>query len=151
MSLYTIDARKYKILFFQILLSNIVATVGTYILLKSNIYILAGFDPGKKLTLPILFGMVLLTILLAQHQRKQLRKIDEIEVFEEKVIAYEKIHRLRVLLSMFACFVSCFLAILTGRMTFFYYAIFDIVASLPSYPNLFLFKRELKNDDILFY
>ncbi len=151
MSLYTIDARKYKALFFQVLLSNIVATTGTYILLKNDIYILAGFDPGKKLTLPILLGMVLLTILLAQHQRKQLKKIDEIDSFEDKVTAYEKIYRSRVLLSLFACFVSCFLALLTGRFNFFYYAIFDIVASLPSYPNLFLFKRELKNNEIIFY
>ncbi|NII25206.1 hypothetical protein HB364_08950 [Pseudoflavitalea sp. X16] len=151
MSLYTIDVKKYKAYFFQTLITNIVITTGTYILLKNGIYILSGFDPGKKLTSPILFAMIILAVVHGQHQKKQVKKLEGISNFEDRVTAYEKIYKSRLLWFFFACFISCFLAILTGRYLFFYYAIFDIVFSLLCYPNLLLFKRELKNEEIIFY
>ncbi len=114
-------------------------------------YLLHGFDPGAKLTLPILSVMVVLSVWHSKYQRKQLLALIIIDEFDARVQEYEKLYTFRMLWYLFSCLVSCFLAVLTGRTLFTYYAAFDILVSISYYPKLALFKRELQNDEIMFY
>lgn len=151
MDLYTIDARKYKAIFFQTLASKALFIIGTFVLLKAGIYILDGFDPGKKLTMPILIAMIVLSIVHQQYQARRLVKLQAISEFDLREQEYEKFYKFRLVWYFFSCLISCVLAVLTGRFLFLYFAIFDLVISLPFYPSLFLFKKELKNEEVLLH
>ncbi|MEO8404949.1 MAG: hypothetical protein ABI480_10145 [Chitinophagaceae bacterium] len=151
MQLYTIDIKKYKTIYFQILVTNLAAIVGSFLLVKNGLYILSIFDPAKKLTLPILFLLLILSGFHTRYQRKQLTRLAGIADFDTRVGEYEKFYRFRMLWFLLSCLVTCFLCVLTGRYTFLFYAGFDVLISLPFYPGLLLFKKELKNEEIIFY
>ena len=151
MNLYSIDSKKFKSIFYQIQISNIIALIVTFILLKQGVYLLAGFDPGKKLTIPILGLMVVLAFVFATNQRKQLSRIVSIEDFDTRVAEYEKFYKFRMLWYLVSCFVSCGLVLLTGRYVFLIYGVFDILVALPFYPSLLMFKKELQNEEIILH
>jgi hypothetical protein len=113
------------------------------------VYVLNGFDPGKKLTLPILPVMAALAMVHSYYQKKKLAALRVINNFDERVEAHQKFYKFRLLWFLFSCLVCCVLSLLTGRNLFLYFAIFDIVAALPFFPALLLFKRELNNDQIM--
>ncbi len=149
MDLYTIDVRKYKNIFLQTLIPKVIVVLATYLLVKNGFYLLAGFDPGKKLTLPILIILTILAATHSQYQKKKLAKLQEITDFDQRVEEYEKFYKFRLLWFLFSCLVSCALSLLTARYFFLYFAVFDILIALPFFPRLKLFKMELKNEEII--
>ena len=151
LDLYTVDIKKYKSVFYICLVTNIVCTAFSFLLAANGFRLLSNFYPDTRLTLSILFMMVVFAFLHSSFTRSRLRKLSLIESFEERVAAYEKLYRLRIIWFLFSGFVSCALAVLSGRTLFCYYAMFDIVISLSYYPNLILFKKELNNEEIIFY
>ena len=150
MDLYTIDVRRYRNIFWQTLIPKLVVAVASFFMVTNGIYLLEGFDPGKKLTLPVLILLVILATFHSQYQRKRLAKLQEITDFDQRVEEYEKFYQFRLLWYLFSCLVSCGLSLLTGRYLFLGFAALDILISLPLFPSLQLFKRELKNEEIIF-
>lgn len=151
MDLFAIPVKKYRVIFWQTQIINVIVIIASYLLIKNNVYILRGFDPGQKLTFPIMGIVVILAVIHSQYQRKQLQQLIAIEDFEGRVEAYEKFYNLRMWWFVFSCASSCFLTVLTSRQLFLFYAMFDILISLQFFPTLKRFKRELQNDDILLY
>jgi hypothetical protein len=127
MSLFTINVKPFKKHFYQILIVNIAINLTTLFLIKNGIYLLSGFDPGKKFTLPFLFCMVITAFLFTHYRKKDLKRIQSIENFPDKVAAYESLYKERVSWYFFSNLLSCVLAILTGRMLFYYYSIADLL------------------------
>lgn len=150
MEFFTIEIKKYKNFFFSILIIEIAVAIASYILVSNGFYILAGFDPGKKFTSPILLALVVLAVAHAQFQKKKLSKLQQVTDFELRLAEYEKFYRFRLYWFLFSALVSCMLVLLTGRTLFMYFAVFDILVSLPYFPNKFLFKKELQNEEIVF-
>lgn len=151
MDLYTINIKKYKVSFFQTQVINVIAVIGSYLLVQNDLYILSGLVTGQNLTNPILIAMVLLAVVHSQYQKNRLKKLHAISDFDARVEEYETFYKIRMLWYLFSCIISCFLAVLTNRNVFLFFACFDILISLPFYPGLRLFKRELKNDEIMLY
>ncbi|MFL9483063.1 hypothetical protein ACI6Q2_09835 [Chitinophagaceae bacterium LWZ2-11] len=151
MNLYAINLKKFKSIYIQIQAYNIVAVIGTYLLVATGFYIFPAYVNNNKFTLPVLFAIVVLGRFHTQYQRKQLEKLTAIEDFDTRVKEYEKFYKIRMLWFLFTCLTSCLLSILTGRYLFIYFGIFDIIITISYYPKLSMFKRELKNDDIIFY
>jgi len=149
MELYTIEIKKYRDIFFQTLVPKLVAVIATAILVNKGVYLLYGFDPGKKLTLPILLVMAVLAGFHSHYQKKKLAAVQLIDNFGERVEAHQKFYKFRLLWFLFSCLIGCMISLLTGRNLFLYFAIFDIVVALPFYPSLLLFKRELNNEQIM--
>ena len=150
MDLYNVELKPFKSKFFPISLITLLAVITTFALLTKGVYLLANFDPGKKLTWPIFGVMIILAGIHSQQQKKKLSKLWEIEDFTHRVSEYQKLYGFRLLWFLFSCLLSCGLAILTGRQLFAYFGAFDLVMVLFHYPSLMLFKRELKNDEIFF-
>lgn len=151
MDLFSIEIKPYKTVFQQAQIANIIAIIGSYFLVRNGMYILSDFDLGKKSTSSVFIIIVIMGIVHTQYQKKKLTRISNIADFNIRVAEYEKLYKYRMLGFLFLCFASCLLFILTTRNTFFYYAIISEIIALCLYPSLLLFKRELKNDEIILY
>ena len=151
MDFFTIPVKKYKQLFWTTVAINAAAIITTWILFKKGTYLLRGFDPGSRLTLPFLALVVLLAFVHGSFQRKQLNRLVAIEDFESRVSAYERFYSFRMWWFVFSCASSCLLTLFTNRQLFIYYGAFDILMSLQFFPTLKRCRRELQNDDILLY
>ena len=97
--------------------------------------------------------MVLLVaaVLLTFYTMNQLRMLAGLEDFNNRVTEHVKIYKVRLLLFLITCLLSCILYILTIHTVFLYFALFDVVVLLPLYPNKYVLKKELMNDDIVFH
>ncbi len=151
MELYSIDKKNFRKAFFLVEIYGVLAIIISYFIARGGIYSVPLYSTGRQITMPILLLMVLISFIYMQRIRKRLGALDNVEDFEVKVQEYEKIYKARLQLLLLACVISCFLFILTARPFFFYYAILEVLIVLPYYPNAFLFKRELKNDEIILY
>ncbi|MCP9752895.1 hypothetical protein [Ferruginibacter sp. HRS2-29] len=151
MDFFTIPIKKYKQVFWTTVAVNVAAVITTYILFQKGTYLLRGFDPGSKLTLPFLGLVVILAVIHSNYQRKRLQQLVTIEDFETRVAAYEKFYTLRMWWFVFSCASSCLLTLFTNRPLFIYYGAFDILMSLPFFPARKRFRRELQNEEILLY
>lgn len=149
MDLYSVSISRFKNLFFQSAFLMVMAIVACYILINNGYIILSNFDPGRKYTLPILFGMVLLSVFYSYYRKNSLERIFRYAGFDEQVMAYEKVYKSTLGWYLFSCLISCFLSVLTARNAFLYYALFDLLVTLPYYPNKIIFRKELRNDEII--
>ncbi|WP_290795807.1 hypothetical protein [Flavihumibacter sp. UBA7668] len=148
MNLYPIQKNKYSAIFFQSLAVKAIFVLASYLLLNNGL-VFINTVPVSRFTLHILIGMVALAWIHTGYQKKQLSKIKSIEDFDVRINEYEKFYKFRLIWFLFSCFISCSIALFTARHLFIGYAIVDILISLPFYPNLPLFKRELNNSEIL--
>lgn len=151
MDLFAIEKKRYKGIFMQVQISNVIAIVGSLVLVYFGGVMLLGYYLAQKIMLPVLGLVVLLSLFHTRYQRKQLAGLLTIINFEERLFVYEKFYRFRMLWYLFSCFVSCFLSVLTGRYLFVFYAAFDVLISSAFYPKIQLFRRELKNEEIVLY
>jgi hypothetical protein len=151
MDLYTINVKRYKAIYHQALIGNILQVGALFILLRGGFRLIDDLKSIKVITIP-LFGVILAMVVFhTYYVRNRLNKLGDIPDFDERVNEHMKIYKVRLLWHFLSCLLSCFLGVLTGRELFFYFSLIDTLGMLPLYPNLAIFKRELKNDDIIFY
>ncbi len=148
MEFTSIDLRKFKKIFFLVLIVNFIAVVISYIVVSGRFLILPGMGLSKAYTSPLLLIMAGLAIFHIQYQKKQLSRLENVTAFDEKLAQYEKIYRHRMTWYLFSCLLSCILYVFTARNLFLYFAIFDLITALPYYPNKILFQKELKYEEI---
>ena len=151
MDLFAIEIKKYKIVFFQTLIINLASIAGSYLLVNNGVYYLLQYEGGKKLTLPILSVMVILAALHSRYQKKELIRLSTIDDFDKKIDEYERFYKFRMIWFFFSCLISCILSVFSNQYLFLCYAGFDVLISLQFYPTLKRFKRDLQNEEIIFY
>jgi magnesium-transporting ATPase (P-type) len=151
MELHLIPLKKFRNIFLQVLIINIILIVLTFILFRNNIPLIPGYQAGKNLTNPLLIFIVLLAVIHTLQQRKHLTAISLIADFDTRLAQYEKFYRKRMLWYVLSVITSCLLCLLSQRDIFLYYSGADILLSLPFYPSAFLLKRELRTNDIILY
>lgn len=149
MELYTINIKKFKAIFLQMILVAIIFVGLSYFLLSNGFYFLSAFDPGRTFTLPILAALTVLAMIYGQMQKKRLLQLQEVEDFELRSAKYQRFYAFRLIWYLGSCLAMCILCLFTGRILFLYFAMFDILMILPFFPTLRLFKRELKNEEII--
>lgn len=150
MELYSVNLKSYKKTFWQALTCNITAVAASYILVANGYIILSPFYRSQNITSSILAVIILLSFFNSQYQRKQVRQLENYTDFDERVVRHEKIYKIRMWWFFISCASACFLYVLSAHTVFLYLAIFDLIITLPSWPNKMIIKRELKNDEIIF-
>jgi hypothetical protein len=150
MQLYSVNLKGYKKTYWQVFTCNVTIVIAGYILVTNGYFILSPFYRTQNITSPILAFIILLSFFHAQRYRRQVKQLADIADFDERVIKHEKIYRTRVWWFFISCSSSCFLYVLSGRAVFLYLCIFDIIISLPTWPNKRLIRLELQNEEIIF-
>ena len=148
---HSIEVKEFKNIFFTSLAVMILFIIGSYLWVNSGFVALSFFDPLRGFSSTILIGMMVLTIIYSSYRRKRLNAINAIDDFSVKVKEYVKVYRLHNAWYVLSCFISCFLFVLTSRNFFFYFACIQMLIMLPVYPSRALFKRELKEEDVVVY
>src|SRR5688572_23618948 len=97
MELFSIEIKRFKAVFQQIQIANIIAIIGSYFLVRNGMYILSDFDPGKKLISSVLIIIVLMGVVHSHYQKKKLTRISKIDDFSIRVAEYEKFYKSRML------------------------------------------------------
>ena len=151
MDLYSIDTKPFKKIFTLIQLFSVAAILASFFLARTGWFFVPAFAFSRQITLPLLLIMFIATFLHGRALRKRIAAIGEIENFETKVEEYERYYRYRLQWNLIACLILCILFVLTGRYFFFYFSIFQVVLVIPFYPSQLLFRRELKNEEIILY
>lgn len=148
MDIYTLNSKPYRRIFFSIIGINLLLIIGSYLSIRFGFNGLAALL-GTGFALPLLGVMIVLAIVHSIYQRQQLAQLSRYEDFEEKLTRYERIYKIRMLWYLFSCVVSCILYLIFERQLFLYFAILDLVTALPFYPAVALFRKELKNEEII--
>jgi len=149
LNFYSINAGPFRSTFYLIQSLNILFCIGTFLLIKSGSWILSTAFIGKSFTSITVLIMVLLATIFTGYNNKKLKNILNINEFDIKVSKYYSFYKIRLLWFLFSCIVAGLLGILSGRMLFFYFTIIDLLFAMPYYPTLFLFRKELKNGEIV--
>lgn len=149
LNFYSIDGKRFHSIFFSIQIVNVFAIFATFLIINNGVRLFPALIIGKGFVGIALSVMVGLALIHTLYGKRKLRKIDEIEEFEKKVDEYENLYKYRMFWFLFSCLIACILGILSGRVIFFYFGIVDVIIAMPYYPTLLLFRKELKNEDIV--
>jgi hypothetical protein len=149
LNFYTISVNRFRSVFFSIQIANIIFSIITFLIIRNGGLLFPGVIIGQNFVRITLYSMVLLAFVFTMYQKNKLSKIVGIEEFDSKVNEYLKFYKYRMFWYLFSCVAACILGVLSGRMIFFYFAIIDVVIALPYYPTSFMFRKELKNDEIV--
>ncbi|MGN6440263.1 MAG: hypothetical protein ACTHMM_27305 [Agriterribacter sp.] len=82
--------------------------------------------------------------------KKDLKKAQELSVFDEKASQYEVFFRKRLWLNFFSVAVTFILAVIGNGKFMFYFLIIQVILFFLLYPSKALISKELQKDDILF-
>jgi hypothetical protein len=151
MEIYSIEVREFKSIFYTGLAVMALFIVGSYLWVNSGVVRLSIFALLGTLSSWILIAMMLLTIAYGSYRRKRMNAIVSENDFTVKVREYTKVYKLHNAWFALSCFVSCFLFVVTVRNFFFYFACVQLLITLAAYPSRALFKRELKEEDVVVY
>jgi hypothetical protein len=151
MEIYSIEVREFKGIFYTSLSMMALFIVGSFLWVSSGFVTFSIFSLLRILSSWILIGMMLLTIVYGSYRRKRMNAINTEDDFSVKVKEYVKIYKLHNAWFVLSCFVSCFLFVVTSRNFFFYFACVQLLITLAAYPSRALFKRELKNEEVVVY
>ena len=150
MEFSSLDPRNFKKIFFQFFLINLISVIASYIVVKEGLFVAPLYSLGKQMIRPSMYTIAVLAIFYTQWQKKQVARLATFENFEERVVEYEKVYKYRLYWYLFACLVACVLFLLTAINVFFIFGILDVLMLLPYYPNKLLFKKDLKNNELVF-
>jgi hypothetical protein len=144
------DLKIYKRIFYSCLSVSCAMILGSWLLMKTGWYVVGSnsFTNGVKDI--IMFGMIGLATLYTFYANNQKKKLLAIKNIEEKLQFHRKIFKMRLMWNVFACALSCFLFLLLGRNIFLYFALYDLFMLLILFPNKTFFKKELKDEEIVF-
>jgi len=132
-------------------IASALAVIASYFIADGRLFFVPAIGFSRQITFPVLLIMFIVTLVQGQFIRKRINTIGSIEDFETRVVEYEKVYRHRLQWNLITCLILCVLFVLSGRYFFFYFSIFQIVLVMPFYPNTLLFRRELKNEEIILY
>lgn len=151
MDLYSVNTKPFKRAFLTIQLLSAAAVIASYFLGTSGLFFVPAIGFSRQITFPILMIMFLVTLWHSRNLRKRVEALGSIEDFETRVQQYEKVYRYRLQWNLVTCLILCLLFALSARYFFFYFSIFQVVLYLPFYPNTILFRRELRNEEIILF
>jgi uncharacterized membrane protein len=148
MDIYTVNSKPYRRFFLTIISMNVLFIAGSYLAIQQGLNGMAALL-GTGFAMPLLGLMIVLAIVHTLYQRRQLAQLSNYTDFEEKLSRYERIYRIRMLWYLFSCVVACILYLIFERKLFLLFALLDLVTALPFYPAVALFRKELKNDEVI--
>lgn len=148
MNIYTVSSNPYRKIFYSVIIINGLLIAGSYLAIHYGFNGLAAIL-GTSFAMPLLGAMIVLAVVHTFYQRRQLSRLNRIEDFEEKLSRYESFYQLRMLWYLFSCVVSVILYLIFERKLFLLFASIDLVTALPFFPAAALFRKELRNEEII--
>jgi hypothetical protein len=149
MELKAVDIAPYKKAHTGVLFICILSVASSFFIVKQGYAVLANEPEIKTIKDIIMFGMIGLAALFTFYQQRQKQKLLSFIVFDEKLTFYQKIFRTRLWWYAISCATSAFLLFLTARKIFLYFALFDLLLMLITFPNKVLIKKELNEEDLI--
>ena len=151
MDLYSVNTKNFKRAFVLVAIGSVMAILASYFMGRSGLFFAPVIGISRKITFPVLLVMFIAAMWYGRLLRKRIVAMGQIEDFDLKVQEYEKVYRARLQWNLISCLILCLLFILSGRNFFFYFSILQFLLILPFFPSATLFKKELKNDEIILY
>ena len=151
MEIYSIDTKEFRNILLTSVIVMILFIAGAWLWVYNGFISLPFFEPLRGFSSPILLAMMVLAIVYSSYRRKRLNALNTVDDFAVKVKDYVRIYKLHNGWFVLSCFVSCFLFIVTSRNFFLYFALLQLLITLTAYPSKSLFKRELKNEEVVIY
>lgn len=149
MELYPVSVKKYKRLFIAILITNIVLITVPFVLVKMGYVFFPAYKGSKLISYSLMGFLIAVSLLQVNYQRKKLIQIAWIPSFTERLHHYDKLFTIRMYWHLLSCIVTAIIVTVTLDTYFFYYGIFDVVFAFMYYPRLALFRRELREENIV--
>lgn len=146
----TIDlsAFRKKFILFFLLVCLIVIT--SYLLVLNEYTILENPEDATELRNIFIIVLIGLTLVSSWWKRNQKKKLGSTRTFSGKHSYYKIIYLSRLWWNLFSASAASFLFVLTGRSIFLYFAIFEVLVTVLSYPFELVIKKDLGREDIVF-
>ena len=151
MEIYSVEVKEFKHIFYTCMGVIIVCLTGSWFWVNNSFVRSSFFDPFRSFSSAILIGMMVITIFYSSYRRKRMNVLNSISDFAVKVKEYTRIYKMHVAWYLLSCLVSCFLFAVTSRNFFFYFALLQLLITLSAYPSRTMFKRDLKNEEVVLY
>ena len=151
MEIYSVEAKEFRSIFYTGIGVMAFFILGSYLWVNNGFITPPILGPLRSFSSPILIGMMVLAIFYGSYRRKRMNAINAENDFSVKVKEYVKIYKLHNAWFVLSCFISCLLFVVTSRYFFFYFSCIQMLITLPGYPSRALFKRELKNEEVVVY
>jgi hypothetical protein len=90
-----------------------------------------------------------LSVFFSYYHKKQMERVFDWVNFEDQVKAYQKIYRLKLYFHLFSCLLLLLMYVVTIRQNFFYFSLVELVIILTMFPGQALFKRALRNEEVI--
>ncbi|HMK25249.1 MAG TPA: hypothetical protein VK483_04400 [Chitinophagaceae bacterium] len=150
MDLKVIKLKPLRNIYLNFLVICLLITIGSFILYKTGFQFFRGSNWVVEMKNLLLWGMVGLAVVFTMYQVNQKKKLQALLTVDEKISFFEVYYRRRLWWHVLSCVVSGFLLLLTARMIFIYFCLFDVLSMLLAYPSEFIIKKEMKEDDLMF-
>jgi hypothetical protein len=150
MDLKVINLKLLKKIYLNFLTICILITIGSFVFYKIGVQFFRSSSWVIEMKDLLLWGMVGLAVVFTMFQVNQRRRLQALLTVDEKISFFEAYYRKRLWWHVLSCAVSGFLLLLTVRMIFLYFCLFDLLSMFFAYPSEFIIKKEMKEDDIMF-
>jgi hypothetical protein len=149
MDLFVVNARPFRVKFYQTVSLILLSVAGGFLVIMLRwVYPLPAFS-GKSISLPFLLLLVVASLFYSWHRKEQLEQVIDQENFEVQISRYKKLYQTTMGWHLFSALASCLFALLSYRTNFLLYGLIDLVIMLQFYPGQRLFRRELRNEEIV--
>lgn len=150
MELKVADHRPLRRSFYNFLAICTVITVGSFALYLSGFGLFRYNSWATRLKDIFLLTVVCLAAIFFFYQQGQRKKLLAITRFEEKISYYETFYRNRLWWQVFSCVLSGFLLLVTHRIIFLGFCLFDFISMLIAYPSPAVIRKEMNDEEIIF-
>jgi hypothetical protein len=141
MDLKVINLKPLKKIYFNFLALCLLITIGSFVLYKTGFQLFPGNNWVFEMKDFLLWGMVGLAVVFTMYQVNQRRKLQALPTVDAKISFFEVYYRHRLWWHVLSCVISGSLLLLTARMIFFYFCLFDLLSMLLAYPSEFIIKK----------
>ena len=150
MNVFAIDIKPFKSEYLSYLFFLAMVIAGSYYFAGYGVRVIDNPEMETIIKSVFIFGSIAASVLVNKAQRIKLKTIVALQTFDEQVVHYIKLCRQRILWNFCIGILACILFVLTAQNIFFYFSLFDLFFLLLMFPNEFIFRKELKNDEIEF-
>jgi len=146
----SIHLENYRKLYYGVLATLAMIVGSSFFLVRYSPYNFSSFTI-QRLAVPIMAVLAGLSFAHSYYRKRQLKQIQLLNSFELKLPAYEQLYRFRLLWFLFSGACCSAVYLLSLHRLFLFFALFDAIMLAMHYPNKEVIRKELQNQDILFY
>ena len=150
MDLKVFNLKNLKRTYFSFLSLCVIVVGVSFVLYKMGVQVFPLSPLIIKLKNVLLFGMIGVAFVFSMYEASQRGKLQALPTVDEKIIFYENFYFKRLWWYVLACAVSGFLLLLTFRLLFISFCLFDLMMMLIAWPTEFKLKQEMKEDELIF-